>query len=385
VVTKLTNTMSTALFVTLLVLMVGLTVLPSAMITKTASAQQDQQHSSTTAAINSSGGNTPVRIVRQTKYSDLPEAVPASIADELERVNKDVAAQVANHTGWAATISWTDTKVTVNYVGPADKDPGHYVRGVGHPAQLATQSAQKQQSETVQPFSILSVTQLDSESISAHDYSGSSFTSAYKIEQALNAKKSSVSSIDYLVNHNGWNGNDAKWMQDGFMFDNAGITVTETNKWVANWDVYDSSGNEDPSYPVDSVIPGTVTVGDTIGQDITAIGSGMYTMAVTDANTGNGSSRTYSAGDSVNHLNLFVNSGGLVQDSGTQAETLSTGSTKFHWGDPFFAFVFWHTSTFTGDSTCNSFYSPEPANGGSNPITTSTSTGSSCIDDMNYP
>jgi hypothetical protein len=125
--------MSTAFFASSLVLVAWFTVMP-AIIAETASAQQKQQ-SSTALANDGAGSNIPVRIIRQTKYNDLPEAVPMSIADELERVNKEVAAQIANHTGWTATISWTDTKVTVNYVGPADKDPEHYIPSVSHPLQ----------------------------------------------------------------------------------------------------------------------------------------------------------------------------------------------------------------------------------------------------------
>lgn len=57
------------------------------------------------------------------------------MAVELERVNREVATQIASHLGWGATVSWNGTKVIVNYVGPTDKDPGHYILGVGHPSQ----------------------------------------------------------------------------------------------------------------------------------------------------------------------------------------------------------------------------------------------------------
>lgn len=57
------------------------------------------------------------------------------MAVELERVNRELAMQIASHLGWGATVSWNGTKVIVNYVGPTDKDPGHYIPGVGHPSQ----------------------------------------------------------------------------------------------------------------------------------------------------------------------------------------------------------------------------------------------------------
>ncbi|MDE1767321.1 MAG: hypothetical protein KGI27_13770, partial [Thaumarchaeota archaeon] len=311
-------------------------------------------------------------------YNDIPNAIKGKIATLTEQANQQVEEKINNHPGWIGIISGSGGKVSIDYVGPAATNPYHH-NAWNKISSLNASSATPK--SNIQPAVTCGI--VESQSISPKSFESGSYTTAYHIEHNLLAAKSGTSTVDYLVSLNAWSGDSSTWMQAGIMYDNADCTGTGAG-WYGNFDSH-AAGNTVSNIGFPLAHPMTVTTGDNIDEDTYAAGSGKYQMYVTEVANGNYTEVVDNVGDSVNTLVLKqYASGNYEQDSGTQAEEPTSNSSTWGWGTPFFYYAFWHTTSDPGTTDCNNWFSPVPANGVNNPVTTSTNT-SPCYDEMSYP
>ncbi|MDE1832434.1 MAG: hypothetical protein KGI02_08715 [Thaumarchaeota archaeon] len=311
--------------------------------------------------------------IQPTQYPDMPKYIPASIAPRLEQTTHYIEEKIKGHPGWIGLTRSTKDNVTILYIGPASKSPYSAPKLNG---------MQKTSGTTASP---LSATYTIQQAVSPVSYE-SGKTSAYHIFMDLAAENPGSSLVDYLVNLNAWNGDKSEWMQNGFMYDGVGLT-SYPNQWVANFDVHCAGCILSARGFPQALKMTTPQASDTIAEDTYAIGSGEYQMFVTDSRSNESVNQIYSAGDSVNALNLYkYSSGNYYQDSGTLAEDITNGgSNTYHWGNQYFVFDFWSSTSDSGTGACDSFDSPYPPNGGTNPVTTNTFPNPNCYDEMNYP
>ncbi|MGI0068919.1 MAG: hypothetical protein ACREAN_01540, partial [Nitrosopumilaceae archaeon] len=201
--------------------------------------------------------------IQTAKYGLPPVKLSSEAAQQVIQVQQYVSEQIHLHPGWIGLLSGTSNGVTLQYMGPADKDP-YYIANLH-------ETAKKSGSRLV-----LAPSNHPQAQAGPSSYGSSSYTTAYEIQQNFNNKASTNNAVDFMQVLNALNVGSTHWMQNGFTYDIADLT----HKGVGYYAVYDSytiGGNEDTGFPVyDALSVNTST--DEIAENDYANNDGTYTM-----------------------------------------------------------------------------------------------------------
>lgn len=322
--------------------------------------------SPTTVIPNVSAANAP----------GVPDSVPADTAPILAAALQKVQTQIHDHPGWIGIVNWKGKTVTTAYVGDPLNSPYYnpHMRGLGLHKQASPSTA------SPLTVSCSNTLQQQGEPTSFTD-SGTTYTTAYHIQQHFNAIKSTNAHVDLLQTLNTLNYNKGKWMQDSIFYDATDCTNTGAG-WYENWDSYDTGTNgETAGYPQDASI--ATSSNDVIYEDAYAQGNGNYEQCVTDVTpspaTGSCINISYS-GDNANNFSLGQKTNFYTYDTGTMMEELSDNSSTWNWNsNSKYIYRFQSSSSGTPITTCNG-WGFDPASGS---VTTSDTT-NPCTDTMFY-
>jgi len=217
--------------------------------------------------------------------------------------------ELAQNPGWFGTMSWDSHGAKIDYVGPADTNPFRVKATI-----FTEMSPSAPINIGVAPTS---------------DRGGA--TSEYKEVQNFTAQASNVSTVDEYQILNALNSNSSDWIQDGLVYDIAGI-YHQANVWKQIIDFWTKSpcAHDNTGFPTGGTI--TVTAGDSIQSYIYAdqTHAGQYDIGISDLTQSTGRLSSISvSGDTGSVINLNqITCGGGAYTSGPQMEEHDTSNSS---------------------------------------------------------
>ena len=257
----------------------------------------------------------------QSTYNDIPNAVSPQISLLLEETQHHVREMLKPHPGWIGIVGWENGKVSVLYVGDPQKSP-YNPRNI-HNKSTAGPLLASCSTSIVQAWGIPS----------NYTYSGTSYTTAYHVQQKLNSLQSPNSKVDLLQNLNTFSATKSQFMQIAIMYDAADCISSSPAWWINLASINTSTGgNSNSTFPENIAI--TSGSNDVIYEDAYANSGSDYEQCLTDStkSTGKCLDITY-PGDSYNYLSLgSQNIGSQAGHAGPLMEELDTdGTSTWHW------------------------------------------------------
>lgn len=263
------------------------------------------------------------------QQSTIP-SLPSHVVKTLDSIHQ----QLKNHSGWISMMKWDSSGTTIDYLGPADKNP--YLVKSGPNTSLSAPS--------VIPLSASIPINLEDPPLA--DRSGS--TSEYKEVQDFTVQKSSVSTVNFYQILNALNSDKSHWMQNVLVYDNYGAYGGGA-RWVQLLDVFNKATCSD-SPGISASTSLNISAGDAIEQYTYAqSGSpGQYDFGETDITKNNGYvTSTTISGDTGSSINLDkTNCGVNGYDSGPEVEEhAQNGVGVYHFNQIAFTEGYYDTSS----------------------------------------
>lgn len=273
----------------------------------------------------------------QTAHYGLPSIkLSPDVSDQVIHMQQRISEQIHLHPTWIGLFSGNSNGVTIQYLGPADKNP-YYIGNIPGSG----------------PRLHLSPTNNPQAQAGPASYGSSSYTTAYAIQQDFDNIASSNSNVDFLQVLNTLNVGSTHWIQNGFADDVNNLS----GKGVGYYSIFDSyptnGGNEDTGFPVvDSITVNSAT--DLIVQNDYANNDGTYTMYSTDNANSNYNGLIVGYSDSGAYMNLgYVSSSGNLYDSGSMSEEESKTNSTQSWGTQTYYLAYWNCSGCSQINTSN--------------------------------
>ena len=308
------------------------------------------------------------QVSAQTSHFGLPSIkLSSDVSNQVIQMQQYVSNQIHLHPTWIGLFSGNSSGVTIQYLGPADKNPYYLGNIVGT---SKGSGAQLRLSPTNNPTA----------QAGPASYGSSSYTTAYEIQQDFHNISSSNSNVDFIQVLNALNVDSTHWMQSGFTDDVNNLT----GKGVGYYAVYDSyhvNSGEDGGFPVyDSITVSSAT--DLIVQNDYANGDGTYTMYTTDNANGHFTGLIVGYSDSGANMKLghVTENSGFVDISGSMSEEESKTSTTWSWGTQTYYLAYWNCSGCTELTTTNNPWTTGQSGG----VSFSESNSPNAYDSMTY-
>jgi hypothetical protein len=271
-----------------------------------------------------------------------------TIPDHAEKAFKQAMQKRMKNVDWTVTVSWNATHATVDYEGPADKNPykldsASTTSIIGEDKSVSTAAVSTQIQRAVAPTKS----------------STASGTAIWKETMTFSAKATNTNSNHYQV-LNAMNSANTHWLQAGLVYDLNQLHGSQVWKMAYNvWKISDCSNTFFGAQQI------TVTAGDTIESSINAEASqsGTYVFAGTNISRNTGVLLGYSlAGDSGNTINLGqrTSSCSSAWPSGPMVEQKSAAlfPTKYNFGTQVFTMGFYDTPTSSKTTSVSGWNSP---------------------------
>ncbi|MDE1861980.1 MAG: hypothetical protein KGI33_03600 [Thaumarchaeota archaeon] len=306
-------------------------------------------------------------------FSHVPEGLSSATAASLSTASQQIDTQLQNHPGWIGIVKYNGDKVDILYVGDPTKSPYYNPRMAGITAPTRTNMGPLQ-------VSCNAILQQQGEPTSFTD-SGTTYTTAYHLQQKFTSIQATPSNLDLLQTLNGLNAGKSRWMQISDLYDNSGTCTGTGAAWYYNIDQLDTSnGSHITGYPQSTSF--TSAAGDVIYEDGYANGSGNYQLCVTDVSQTPSTGGCYTVSNSGNNFALGTTGLSAAYDTGTMMEETSTGTTKWQWGTTStYTMKFQATSNSNLITTCNGWvFDPDQAHS----VVTLSSSTNPCQDGMKY-
>lgn len=279
----------------------------------------------------------PVSAQTQTAHYGLPSIkLPTDVSNQVIQMQQHLSEQIHLHPTWIGLFSGNSHGVTIQYLGPADKNP-YYIGNIPGSG----------------PRLHLSPTNNPQAQAGPASYGSSSYNTAYEIQQNFHNISSSNSNVDFLQVLNALNVGSTHWMQNGFTDDVNNLS----GSGVGYYTIFDSyptnGGSEDTGFPVvDSMTVNSAT--DLIVQNDYANNDGTYTMYSTDNANSNYNGLIVGYSDSGAYMNLgYVQNSGNLYDSGSMSEEESKTSSTWSWSTQTYYLAYWDCSGCTEITTSN--------------------------------
>lgn len=271
-----------------------------------------------------------------------------NLPDHVEKKLNALMQKKAKNTDWTVMLSWNATHVSVDYEGPAEKNPYKLNSSGG------TSLIQDEQSVALAALS----TQIQ-RAVAPTKSSTATGTAIWKETMSFSAKASNTNSNHYQV-LNAMNSANAHWLQAGLVYDFNQYHGSQVWKMLYNvWKISDCTNTFFGAQQL------TVTTGDTIESSINAQSGqqGTYVFAGTNISQNTGVLLAYSlAGDSGSTINLGqrTSSCSTAWPSGPMVEQKSTAlfPTKYNFGTQVFTMGFYDTPTSSKTTSVSGWNSP---------------------------
>jgi hypothetical protein len=305
-------------------------------------------------------GLVPVTAAQSTiTATTATHGVPLPTQDPVPLYAKAVLSQaeqaLANHTGWTADISWSPNSAHLDYIGPADQDPGAkkaIIDGHNTHALLSAQSSipsiKTKQTSSAQSLDTCTKQVFERPVLASQGITkdiSASGTAIQKEVATYSLEASGSNSVWFYSPLNAFNSNNNYWIQLSPYYDSIG---SDGGGWHIDYYIENTNtGAKVSGFPAISV-PLIMNSNDNAYSFIEGTGNeGQYIWGATDLTNGYGDMKAYTlSGDTgtytINLGRVSIN-GNTYDSAGMVEEENQDGQSTWNFGTFIFNYGFYDT------------------------------------------